>query len=232
MLKDYFTLSVLLFGLIPCVQAEEVERKSDAWITEFFQKGIMSAFAEYNLKLPPPQNPSPNYYKRMSYSVEYSRFTNTYSLRFVYEYRDDWNVLTDNGNHPPAQEQAFQNGSKIQPWSNSNGLGSYIEVYHRSIPNWIIFQNLDSLLIMQGKLGNPLPPLTGLFHADELKEKSVSRSLISFVQYVFVKPSFTFLNLFFRHKGFIDGVNGFLWSFFSALHFPIAYFKYVTSGLK
>lgn len=69
-------------------------------------------------------------------------------------------------------------------------------------------------------------------HADELKEKSVSRSLISFVQYVFVKPSFTFLNLFFRHKGFIDGVNGFLWSFFSALHFPIAYFKYVTSGLK
>ena len=65
-------------------------------------------------------------------------------------------------------------------------------------------------------------------HAYELKAKSVSRSLISFVQYVFVKPSFTFLNLFFRHKGFIDGVNGFLWSFFSALHFPIAYFKYIT----
>ncbi len=67
-------------------------------------------------------------------------------------------------------------------------------------------------------------------HADELKAKSVSRSLISFVQYVFIKPSYTFLNLFFRHKGFLDGVNGFLWSFFSALHFPIAYFKYVTDN--
>ncbi|MBK6526044.1 MAG: hypothetical protein IPG07_11175 [Crocinitomicaceae bacterium] len=105
----------------------------------------------------------------MSYSVEYSRFTNTYSLRFVYEYRDDWNVLTDNGNHPPAQEQPYQTGSKIQPWTNSNGLGTYSEVYQRSIPNWMIFQSLDSLLIMQGKLGNPLPPLTGLFHSDELK---------------------------------------------------------------
>lgn len=67
-------------------------------------------------------------------------------------------------------------------------------------------------------------------HADELREKSVSKNLISFIQYVFVKPIFTFLNLFFRHKGFLDGVNGFLWSFFSALHFPIAYFKYLTDN--
>ncbi len=69
-------------------------------------------------------------------------------------------------------------------------------------------------------------------HADELKENGVTKSLISFIQYAFIKPSFTFLNLFFRHKGFLDGVNGFLWSFFSALHFPIAYFKYVTQVVK
>ncbi|MFZ3301991.1 MAG: glycosyltransferase family 2 protein [Microgenomates group bacterium] len=69
-------------------------------------------------------------------------------------------------------------------------------------------------------------------HADELKTKKVSKGLIGFVDYVFIKPTFTFLNLYIRHKGFLDGLNGFLWSFFSALHFPIAYFKYVTSGLK
>jgi glycosyltransferase involved in cell wall biosynthesis len=66
-------------------------------------------------------------------------------------------------------------------------------------------------------------------HADELKEKKVSKNVIGFLQYVFLKPAYTFLNLFFRHKGVVDGVNGFLWSFFSALHFPIAYFKHVTS---
>ena len=65
--------------------------------------------------------------------------------------------------------------------------------------------------------------------AEDLKIKSVSKGFTGFIQYIFIKPHYTFLNLFIRHKGFLDGVNGFLWSFFSALHFPIAYFKYVTS---
>jgi hypothetical protein len=69
-------------------------------------------------------------------------------------------------------------------------------------------------------------------HALELKEKGISKGLVGFIQYVFIKPHYTFLNLFLRHKGFTDGVNGFLWSFFSALHFPIAYFKYVTTRVK
>ena len=66
--------------------------------------------------------------------------------------------------------------------------------------------------------------------ATELKEKKVSKNIVGFINYVFAKPTFTFLKLFFRHKGILDGVNGFLWSFFSALHFPIAYFKYLTNN--
>lgn len=66
-------------------------------------------------------------------------------------------------------------------------------------------------------------------HAEELKLEKVSKGANGFIQYVFVKPIFTFFNLFLRHKGFLDGVNGFLWSLFSSWHFPIAYFKYITS---
>jgi len=66
-------------------------------------------------------------------------------------------------------------------------------------------------------------------HANELKEKRLKKNLFNFINYVFCKPFVTFLKLFLRHKGFLDGPNGFLWSFFSALHFPIAYFKYLTS---
>lgn len=65
--------------------------------------------------------------------------------------------------------------------------------------------------------------------ANELKLSGLKINLFSFVDYVFIKPFTTFLSLFFRHKGFLDGVGGFLWSFFSSLRFPIAYFKYVTS---
>ena len=65
--------------------------------------------------------------------------------------------------------------------------------------------------------------------AKELQNKNISKNVFGFIQYTIYKPLYTFLNLFFRHKGFLDGVNGFLWSFFSALHFPIAYFKYLTN---
>lgn len=67
-------------------------------------------------------------------------------------------------------------------------------------------------------------------HAEELKEKKVSKGIFGFISYVFVKPFITFLNLYFRHSGFLDGVNGFLWSLFSSWHFPIAYFKYLTNN--
>lgn len=66
-------------------------------------------------------------------------------------------------------------------------------------------------------------------HAVELKKNKISKNILGFIQYVFIKPTHTFVMLFFRHLGFLDGVNGFLWSFFSALHFPIAYFKYITN---
>lgn len=46
-----------------------------------------------------------------------------------------------------------------------------------------------------------------------------------FLHYLFLKPFVTFLTLFFRHKGFSDGLTGFEFSLYSALHFPWAYMK-------
>jgi len=67
-------------------------------------------------------------------------------------------------------------------------------------------------------------------HAQELKEKKISKSVWAFLLYTIYKPLYTFCSLYFRHFGFLDGVPGFLWCFFSALHFPIAYFKYLTDN--
>jgi glycosyltransferase involved in cell wall biosynthesis len=63
----------------------------------------------------------------------------------------------------------------------------------------------------------------------ELRTDKVGLGLGGFLLYVFWKPLTVFLNLFIRHKGFLDGATGFLWSFFSALHYPVAYFKYLTN---
>jgi glycosyltransferase involved in cell wall biosynthesis len=60
----------------------------------------------------------------------------------------------------------------------------------------------------------------------EFAQRNVSKNIFIFIYYTVVKPIYIFLSLYVRHLGFLDGVRGFLWSFYSALHFPIAYFKY------
>jgi len=114
-------------------------------------------------------NASDQFYQEMNYSVAFTAADKTYELRFSYEYRDDWNALTHGGSGQPPKQDVTFTGSKIQPWTSSNGLGVYSERYDRKIPNWLLFDPLDSILMMQVKMGNPLPSLTGMFYPDELK---------------------------------------------------------------
>ncbi len=65
--------------------------------------------------------------------------------------------------------------------------------------------------------------------AKELNEDKVPKNLFSFFLYTIYKPLYTFVNIYFRHKGVLDGPQGFLWAFFSAMHFPVAYYKYITN---
>ena len=62
--------------------------------------------------------------------------------------------------------------------------------------------------------------------ADELKFKKVPINFGSFLKYYFFLPWWWFLKTFFRHRGYVDGFAGFVFSFYSALRFPIAYTKY------
>lgn len=63
-------------------------------------------------------------------------------------------------------------------------------------------------------------------HAEELKQKGVPKNAFYLLLYTCYKPTMTFLKLYIRHRGFLDGIRGFLWSALSALHFPLAYYKY------
>lgn len=46
------------------------------------------------------------------------------------------------------------------------------------------------------------------------------------IEYLIVKPIWWFLLTYVRHKGFMDSWQGFVFSFFSALRFPVSYIKY------
>lgn len=63
--------------------------------------------------------------------------------------------------------------------------------------------------------------------ASDMKDKKVKKDLFQFLNYVFFKPIYWFLLTQIRHKGILDGWQGIIFSFFSALRFPRAYFRYL-----
>lgn len=63
--------------------------------------------------------------------------------------------------------------------------------------------------------------------ASELKKTDPGLGIFVLLDYMFFRPVLVFLKLYFRYKGFLDMFPGFVWSLFSALHFPVAYLKYI-----
>ena len=61
--------------------------------------------------------------------------------------------------------------------------------------------------------------------AKEIKDRKKKNFILDFFQYIFIKPIHWFFLTFIRHKGFLDSWQGFVFSFFSALRFPVAYVK-------
>lgn len=65
--------------------------------------------------------------------------------------------------------------------------------------------------------------------AQEMKKQTIGVNPVSWFVYNAVKPSVTFFLLYIRHKGFLDGYWGFLFALFSALHHPLAYWRYIRN---
>lgn len=66
--------------------------------------------------------------------------------------------------------------------------------------------------------------------ANELKDQRVGKGPIEFLQYFFIKPVWWFLLTQIRHKGILEGYQGVVFSFFSALRFPRAYWRYLKGS--
>ncbi|OGE13286.1 hypothetical protein A3G14_05390 [Candidatus Curtissbacteria bacterium RIFCSPLOWO2_12_FULL_38_9] len=62
--------------------------------------------------------------------------------------------------------------------------------------------------------------------AQNLREIDPGKGVVQIVNYIVVKPIVTFLNIYFRHKGYQDGFRGFVWALFSGAHHFYSYVKY------
>lgn len=67
--------------------------------------------------------------------------------------------------------------------------------------------------------------------ADELTKQEIRYNPIMAFKYLFIMPSYWFLLTYVRHKGFMDFWQGFVFSFFSSLRFPVGYIKYLKRNI-
>lgn len=64
---------------------------------------------------------------------------------------------------------------------------------------------------------------------EELSKIGLIQKLCYIIGYLFIKPLIWFFMTYFRHKGFMDSWQGLVFSFFSALRFPVSYITYLMS---
>lgn len=62
--------------------------------------------------------------------------------------------------------------------------------------------------------------------AQEYLTKDLSTDIFTTIVYIIFMPLRRFLQLYFRHKGFLDGFPGFVFALYSGLHIAISYVKY------
>lgn len=66
-----------------------------------------------------------------------------------------------------------------------------------------------------------------LLTARDMVDAGVENNPVTMIRYILIKPAIRFFSLYVRHKAFLDGWNGLLWAFFSGMHFPMAYVKFL-----
>ncbi|KKW40678.1 MAG: Glycosyl transferase family [Candidatus Peregrinibacteria bacterium GW2011_GWA2_54_9] len=80
-------------------------------------------------------------------------------------------------------------------------------------------------LFQRGKAFLPAKDVHEQMQAKHLKDQGVRITLFNTVNYLFIKPLFTFLSLYVRHRGLLDGFPGFVFSLYSGLHHAFSYMK-------
>jgi glycosyltransferase involved in cell wall biosynthesis len=68
--------------------------------------------------------------------------------------------------------------------------------------------------------------------ASDLKKQKITFNFFSFVNFFIFKPIHWFFLTFFRHRGYVDGFPGFVFSWYSSLRFPLAYIKLYEMSQK
>ena len=176
------------------------------------QKAVNYARGRWILQLDADERLTPELIREIRAAIKQSKFVGYYLPRKNWFLR---RFLTKGGQYPDYVIRLFLNGQGHFPC-----------------------QSVHEQIVIDGQVGYLTNPL--LHFAD----KKFSHYVMRFnrytsldadklyragkrpsINYLLFKPIGWFLMTYFRHKGFVDGWPGFIFSLMSALRFPVIYFK-------
>ncbi len=156
--------------------------------------------------------------------------TQTHANDGYYIPRKNWflgRFLTKGGVYPDYVIRLFKNGKGHFPAKSVheqiaiNGSVGHMQsdLIHFADPN------LEKYLVRFNRYSS--------LEAESLVSNGFTLSLASGINYIVLKPFYWFLMRFIRHRGYVDGFQGFLFALLSALHYPVIFLKaaeIVTTG--
>lgn len=145
--------------------------------------------------------------------------------------------------HPPSAISGYYIPRKnyfLGRWLKKGG--QYPDFVIRLFKNgkgYLPCRSVHEQMVITGEVGYLKEPLIHLsdpnlkkyfqkfFHYTSLDAGVIKkeRGILKPLKYLLIKPIFWFLTTYIRHKGFLDSWQGFLFSFFSSLHHPVAYIQ-------
>jgi len=127
--------------------------------------------------------------------------------------------LKNTGQYPDPVIRLFQRGKAILPAKDVHeqmkvdGVVGWLktDLDHYATPNF------SRYLLRENRYSS----LQARFY----KEAGLKVNFFNTIKYLFCKPAGTFLNLYIRRHGFLDGFPGFVFSLYSGLHHAFSYMK-------
>jgi len=181
------------------------------------QKAVDKAKYDWILQLDADERVSPELKKEIKTIIKNKQSKDGYYLP-----RKNWfltRFLTKGGQYPDYVIRLFKKGKGSFPCEtvheqiSINGQVGHLkqDLIHYSDPN---FKRYMSRFNRYTNLD-----------ADKLFKDKIKPSLFLGFQYFITKPIYWFLLTFIRHKGFVDGLPGFIFSLMSSLRFPVTFIK-------
>lgn len=134
--------------------------------------------------------------------------------------------LTKGGQYPDYTLRLYKNGKGRLPGK---------DVHEQAIVNGEVGYLDNPLLHKRDKdfstYINRFNRYTDLL-SSQLKESKANINILSFINFIILKPIFWFIKAYLRHRGYVDGFPGFVFALFSSLRFPVSYFKLIIKEEK